>query len=235
MLHTIIVVDALDSVDAALDVLTFEQYLEQYPKQDEPKTRIINLCDTQQYLSRGYYCSLLAEARKHKVFPSVTTINDLRDANFDRLMLGALSDGEQWPTQDTDIIIYFGWTEKTKWQTIARRVFERYPAPLLKVIIPFASEPSKVYVERIAIAQLNTEQCDFFNQKLHTFVTSVWRQREKKPKHRWDMAILVDPEETHPPSDKDAIKRFIKAANNLGINAELITAADADHIWEYDA
>ncbi|MBP6725194.1 MAG: RimK-like ATPgrasp N-terminal domain-containing protein, partial [Halioglobus sp.] len=30
-----------------------------------PRTRIINLCRNFDYLSEGYYCSLLAEARGH--------------------------------------------------------------------------------------------------------------------------------------------------------------------------
>lgn len=58
------------------EVLSFAEYLAQYPKANEQKTRVINLCDTQQYLSQGYYCSLLAEARQHEVLPSVSTIID---------------------------------------------------------------------------------------------------------------------------------------------------------------
>ena len=41
------------------------------------RTRIINLCRNFGYLSEGYYCSLLAEARGHKVIPSVQTLSDL--------------------------------------------------------------------------------------------------------------------------------------------------------------
>jgi hypothetical protein len=36
------------------------------------------LCRSYKYLGAGYYVSLLAEARGHKVIPSVRTINDLR-------------------------------------------------------------------------------------------------------------------------------------------------------------
>jgi hypothetical protein len=39
--------------------------------------RVINLCRGYRYLSTGYYCSLLAEARQHRVIPSVRTITDL--------------------------------------------------------------------------------------------------------------------------------------------------------------
>ena len=79
MHHTLIVANQHITLDVpSLTVLSFEQYLADYPKWNEPKTRVINLCDTDQYLSNGYYCSLLAEARQHRVIPSVNTINDLR-------------------------------------------------------------------------------------------------------------------------------------------------------------
>ena len=80
MFKTLIIVDddtCYPQLNAAC--ITFAQYLSDYPKLNEPKTRIINLCNTQQYLSKGYYCSLLAEARKHLALPSVKTINTLRD------------------------------------------------------------------------------------------------------------------------------------------------------------
>ncbi|HBC33461.1 MAG TPA: RimK family alpha-L-glutamate ligase, partial [Marinobacter adhaerens] len=58
------------------DVLTFDQYL-QFPAPPASRVRVINLCQSARYLSKGYYCSLLAEARGHHVVPSVMTLNDL--------------------------------------------------------------------------------------------------------------------------------------------------------------
>jgi len=58
------------------DVLTFDQYL-QFTTPASGRVRVINLCQSAKYLSRGYYCSLLAEARGHHVVPSVMTLNDL--------------------------------------------------------------------------------------------------------------------------------------------------------------
>ncbi|HEX4975762.1 MAG TPA: RimK-like ATPgrasp N-terminal domain-containing protein, partial [Pseudomonadales bacterium] len=90
MYKTIVVVDSDDTEiqsyfekDPVLLVISFQRYLTDYPKLNEPKTRVINLCDTAHYLSKGYYCSLLAEARQHKVLPSVKTVNDLRDSGKD--------------------------------------------------------------------------------------------------------------------------------------------------------
>lgn len=46
-------------------------------KDDKERIKIINLCRSYKYLSAGYYCSLLAEARGHSVIPSVKALNDL--------------------------------------------------------------------------------------------------------------------------------------------------------------
>ncbi|MDW7547706.1 RimK-like ATPgrasp N-terminal domain-containing protein [Pseudoalteromonas peptidolytica] len=63
MLSTLFVVDqSTDVLPLANNVVTFETYLQEYPKLGESKLRVINLCDCDRYLSQGYYCSLLAEA-----------------------------------------------------------------------------------------------------------------------------------------------------------------------------
>ena len=133
MYNTLVVTDQTETPLLDLNVITFDQYLEDYPKLGETRTRIINLCDTEQYLSRGYYCSLLAESRQHRVLPSVNTINDLRfldDADEGRLqpLLPKLGADLKLPVT---LNIHFGWCAQEEWKRIARALFERYPSPLL--------------------------------------------------------------------------------------------------------
>ena len=40
--------------------------------------RVFNLCKDYSYQSKGYYVSLLAEARGHKVIPNVKSIRDFK-------------------------------------------------------------------------------------------------------------------------------------------------------------
>ena len=49
MYKTIIVVDSQDHGISKTDytIVTFEEYLSAYPKKNEPKTRLLNLCDTE--------------------------------------------------------------------------------------------------------------------------------------------------------------------------------------------
>jgi glutathione synthase/RimK-type ligase-like ATP-grasp enzyme len=240
MLNTLIVVDddkLLSNTELA--AISFEQYLSDYPKKDERKTRVINLCDTEIYLSRGYYCSLLAEARQHKVLPSVNTINDLRNASdvtaFDFGLTASIVDSESiGENQIITLPVYFGWTEDEAWKKVARIVFDRYPSPILMVEISRDRDGVQLGIKGARLSQLDKQQREVFLSRLENFTQKVWRQPAQR-KHRWEMAILVDENEPNPPSDKEAINRFIKAASNVGIHAETITSGKHSQILQYDA
>ncbi len=241
MYKTIIVVDSQDHGISETDytIVTFEEYLSAYPKKNEPKTRLLNLCDTEHYLSRGYYCSLLAEARKHRVLPSVSTINDLRALSTElstgiRLNLPSsvfrIDEGEQ-----VEMFIYLGWTEQGSWRKLAKQIFEKYPAPILQLMVTHDASGIRMSVKRYAHSCLNEIEKSKFNNQLNSFSKEVWSNASNKKSPRWDLAILVNPDEAQPPSDKEAIKRFIKAAEKVGIHAETITAEQASHISQFDA
>ncbi|MGB0957016.1 MAG: RimK family protein [Litorivicinus sp.] len=222
MYKTLVVVDQLDP--AHPEAITFEQYLADYPKKAEPKTRVINLCNTEHYLSRGYYCSLLAEARQHRVLPSVETINDLRAREMPQ---GLAVTATLW--------VYFGRTPQTKWAALAKKAFDSFPAPLLKLTLYTQGSSTQFWATRASLDELNDSERAEFAAALHDFTAKVWRTPRKPRAYRWDMAILVDPDESHPPSDKRALEKCVKAAAKLGIHAELLTAEQLGSIAQYDA
>jgi len=242
MYETIVVVDA--DVQALnlenLKVISFESYLADYPKLHEAKTRIVNLCDTKHYLSRGYYCSLLAEARQHKVLPSVRTINDLRAVDFDVVEgLSTKFSAEIARFQQTEFVVefkvFFGWTASAEWLRVARKLFDKYPAPVLSVKVARTEQSIQIQVKRVGYVDLLPEERDQFVDRLLHFMGTAWRTQHTEKRLRWNMAILVNPEETHPPSDKEAIKRFVKAASKVGIQADVVQNAHKSRILQYDA
>ena len=219
MFKTLIVVDNNEQslAHSFENVITFNTYLRDYPKHNEPKTRIINLCDSSQYLSKGYYCSLLAEARKHQVLPSVKTINALRSGQTLMLNVGHLDDA-----------LYFGHAVNELQNKAAKAVFKQYPAPIL-----FVDEAG--LLQQGSLASLNAQQHQDFVAKLTEFTQTQWRISSTQKRYRWDMAILVDHNEKVPPSDKDAIARFIKAAAKHGIYAQALSFDEIDNIAQFDA
>src|SRR3954464_654681 len=59
-------------------ILTARRYLAEPESGNEGTVRVLNLCRTGRYQGRGYYVSLLAEARGQRPVPGVKTIEDLR-------------------------------------------------------------------------------------------------------------------------------------------------------------
>jgi glutathione synthase/RimK-type ligase-like ATP-grasp enzyme len=250
MIHTIVVVDSAanfaDAIpDLGVPVIDFNQYLSDYPKKGEPKTRVINLCATDLYLSRGYYCSLLAEARQHRVLPSVNAINDLiirsDNAQLDSHQLtlpqhlcAGLADKADLGNGE-NVLAYFGHTENTAYQRIAKYAFERFPVPILSLSVTVAHNVTSVTVQLVSIDSLDELQQSLLFKRLTQFIATNWRKTSPKKRARWDMAILHNPEEKTPPSDAKALKNFLKAAQQVGIHAELITPKQLGLITQYDA
>ncbi len=240
MQQTLIVVeDSADwSFETAATLISFEKYLHDYPKLNEPKTRIINVCDTENYLSKGYYCSLLAEARCHRVLPSVKTINALRNRHAEAesywLAENDVSDLESLKERQ-EHFIFFGACADKRIERLAGKLFQQFPAPVLKMTLYREHGKLGFTLKRESPSVLNPDQRDDFLQALHAFTQTVWRGGAKGKRLRWDMAILIDPEEKVPPSNRQAITRFVKAAAKLGINAQTLQVSELQNIDQYDA
>lgn len=124
------------------DVVTAQEYLE-LPIDDDTgkRVQVINLCRHYKYLRHGYYCSLLAEARGHKVIPSVRTISELARKSLyslvledlDRTLDKALAAHPYGSTDGFTLTLYFGRTDIEPLQDLARQLFEAFPCPLLLV------------------------------------------------------------------------------------------------------
>jgi glutathione synthase/RimK-type ligase-like ATP-grasp enzyme len=232
------------------DVLSFDQYL-QFSAPANSRVRVINLCQSAKYLSRGYYCSLLAEARGHHVVPSVMTLNDLSRKGLFSLELEELdasvvnwleaagsvidpASDERAATHEVRIRTYFGQTEHPDLKPVARALFERFPSPILEVVFRRRKSWQIESMKPAAPADLDEREQDAFASALDRFSSMVWRKPRTRRRYRFDLAILVNPEEEMPPSDAVALKRFEKAGRKLGINVEQITRKDYMRLPEYD-
>ena len=218
------------------DVILAEDYLVE-PLAKE-RYRVINLCRQYTYLSTGYYCSLLAEARGHQVLPAVKSISDLSR----RIWLGMINvDAEKQLSElageakTYDLMVYFGMTSVNGLNDLARQLFEQFTMPILKVSFQFRGNWRVNTLEAGALNQLSDAQQTDFANALDSYSHLVWRKPRSPKSYKYDMAILVDPEERFPPSNSVAIKNFIRAAGKHGIMAETITRKDMGKLAEYDA
>lgn len=205
------------------------------------RIKIINLCRNYKYLSSGYYCSLLAEARGHSVIPPIKAINDLSKSNLYSLQTEDLdleiqkAFKNQTPSENICISIFFGRTEKEQLQDVARQIFDLFPAPILQVEFQWDKKWEIYSIRTGSINTLSKSDEDKFASSLDDYSTKIWRKPKAKKKYRYDLAILHNPNEEMPPSDKKALASFIKAGKENDVLVELIEKKDFGRIAEYDA
>ncbi len=202
--------------------------------------KIINICRSYRYQSMGYYVSLLAEARGHKPVPSITAIQDMKSLGIIRLasdeleevMAKALSDHQP---EKLSFSAYFGKTPDKGLELLASRLFKLFPAPFLRADLTFANGWQLQNVSPLSVKDIPAEERDFAESVSTEYFAGKKLIIPKRPVSRYDLAILHDPEEARPPSDAKALKRFVRAAETLGVGVELVTREDSNRLSEFDA
>ncbi|PWE37886.1 RimK family alpha-L-glutamate ligase [Pseudomonas prosekii] len=207
------------------------------------RTQVINLCRNYKYLGQGYYCSLLAEARGHKVLPSVRIISELsRKAlygvgldDLERTLERALANHPYGNTEAFTLSLYFGKATIDSLQEIGRQLFEAFPCPILLVEFRRGETWQIAGIKPGALHKLRDDQQHVFANALDAFNRRTWRQPASKRMARYDLAILQDPDEALPPSNALALERFVETGKQLGIDVELIEKKDYARLAEFDA
>lgn len=222
-----------------VEVVTSRQFLTD-PSFSEGRMRVFNLCKSYRYQTTGYYVSLLAEARGHRAIPSVTTMLDIRSPSLLRTVADDLEDLVQSTLKKVaeprfSLNIYFGETLDKTCRELGHKLHSLFQAPLLQAVF--------VKMDRWLLAQLTplavTRVPEADRERLPELARSYFAKKQfrqpARQRNPYDLAILVDPQEASPPSDKDALKRFETAADRLGFDVEFITREDYSRLSEFDA
>ncbi|MDD2239286.1 MAG: RimK family protein [Kiritimatiellae bacterium] len=245
MNHILLVTDNPDrwSFDIpSVTVVTARQYLTDPQIQRLRNCRVFNLCRHYRYQSAGYYVSLLAEARRHRPLPKITTLQDLKTSSIFRDIPPDLDEIVQKslaPLQsDTfTLSIYFAQNTAKRYERLARQLFNLYPAPLLRAEFKRDTEMrwSLTNISPISGAAVPAEHQEMVEHFARDYFSRSNRRIRRRVPARFSMAILADPGDPDLPSDPKALQRFIRAAENQSIEAELITRDDYGTLAEYDA
>lgn len=221
-------------------ILTARRYLAEPEGGNEGAVRVLNLCRTGRYQGRGYYVSLVAEARGQRPVPDVKTIEDLRSEAYVRaledeiqpLMQKALKDDE---SEGFRLDVYFG--KHPTHPAIAEQLFARVRAPLLRVLFARAEGSWRIdTLQALGLGDVPAQSRALLMEAVKSFMaekTAAKRQVAKKGRPR--LAVLWDPNEPHKPSNEEALQRFVKAAPLVGLDAELIGPEALERLPEFDA
>lgn len=204
--------------------------------------RVFNCCRSYRYQSAGYYVSLLAAAREHKPIPNLATIQDMKSPSIVRLTSEDLEELIQKSLSDIKsptfpLSIYFGRNLARKYDRLASQLFQMFHAPFLRAHFEYDAKDGwrLQKVGPISEKEIPSGHHPFVLEVATEFFASRRFSVRRREVSRYDLAILWDSKNPSPASDETAVKRFIRAADSLGIEAETITREDFSSIGEYDA
>ena len=220
------------------EVVPAREYLTDLRFVDLRRARVFNLCRSYSYQSVGYYVSLLAAARGHRPLPSVTTVQDLKLSAVVRIA----SDEVEALVQRSlariksdrfTLSIYFGRNLARRYDRLARALFNYFPVPLLRAEFIRADQWRLQSLRPFASSGIPDSHRPFVVEQAARFFARPRLAEPAAP--RYELAILLNPDETDAPSDERAIRRFIRAGAGLGIRVSVIGKDDLGEIAEYDA
>ncbi len=203
--------------------------------------RIVNLCRHERPLSTGYFISLLAEARRHRVMATARTLHNLSSKRFygDELNdLETVIRRSLAPiTGDTfTLSVYFGTNLAERHARLAQRLFFHFPCPLFRAHFAWRREKGWEIrsLKPLGLSEVPPGHLDAVKAAIDAFLRKRWTSGRNRGGGGYDLAILHNPEEKHPPSDRKALQNFLSAGKRLGLNTELITRADYPKLLEFD-
>ena len=216
-------------------VLTARRYLAETESGNEGAVRLLNLCRTGRYQGRGYYVSLLAEARGLRPVPAIKTIEDLRSEAFVRsLEVQQLEIQQQDESERFQLDVYLG--KHPTHQALAEQLFAKVRAPLLRALFVRAQGSWRLdALQALGLADIPQQNRAFLLEAVKSFMAeSPVARRQGAKKGRPRLAILWDPNEETKPSNEGALQRFVKAAPLVGLEAELIGPDALERLPEFD-
>jgi glutathione synthase/RimK-type ligase-like ATP-grasp enzyme len=242
----VVVVDALrdfPNAETPHKVITTSDYLARPKLFSGPgRPKIINLARSYNYQSKGYYASLLAEARGHRIIPSVETMLELREPKLYKQSLPDLQEALTSAARKArveasapfELLFCFGQSRDPRFEAFGRLLFDWYRCPAMEVSIT----PGEVWrIDRLRarpLAKLAAEDAAFLREALHKHSERDWRSPRPRVPAKYSLAVLYDPHEQMPPSSAETLRYFQRFAERHSVEVDLLTKKQLAELAEYD-
>lgn len=194
------------------------------------------------YQRTGYYVALLAEARGHRVWPDVGTIQDLKSRSHRRTLLERIGPAAaaELAAIDDDAVrlrLFFGVPLRNRaLAQLGRELFERLPVPGIEIALEKRDSGWEVRgIDLLDLTSLTEADRKVAEAVVRDQVAHPAAASDPALQPRFELAILQDPNEAEPPSSPEALQMFAKAAESLGVRATFITRADYARLPSFDA
>lgn len=223
-----------------VEVIATREYLSNPQFAAIKNARVFNLSNDYSYQSRGYYVSLLAEARGHRPLPDVKTILDLKAPSLAKIVSDSLDDIIQKSLKSLKykefvLNIYFGQNSDSQYSKLASELYRLFQSPLLRAKFVCNKKWSLQGIKAISMKDIPDEQLEYIRTFAGDYFSKKRYDKARPDKSVYDLAILYSSETESPPSNKQAINKFVEVAEKQGFNVELITQEDFNKLPSFDA
>lgn len=242
-MQTVIVTDNLDNwafLSELAPIIHASEYLSDDQYAESKSYRVINLCQSYNYQSIGYYVSLLAQARDHKALPSVHGIQDVMNVSLSKLISQDTHEEIQHSLNDIKgneftLSLYFGQNMAKRYATLAKQLHGLFPLPLIRFTLEKKKQWRIKKLVALSLADVPEHHKAFMKEAAENYLSKKRVHQWRKKQRYHDLAILVDPLEPNAPSNKKALDFFISSGEELGLNVDIIDKNESKSIGEYDA
>jgi len=201
---------------------------------------ILNLARSYAYQSEGYYASLLAEARGHRVSPSVQTMVELSKKSLYNHALPDLGETLQevlarGAPRVESLFVAFSRAEIPAYESLAREAMDWFRTPALEIEFDDEAPHGIGRIRAMPPHKLKDQRRQFFLDAMAGYTKGKVRDTKARAPAKWALAVLVDPNEKTAPSKPASLKRFADVAEKMGVEVELIDPTDLPSLAEFDA
>lgn len=204
------------------------------------RPNVINLARSYAYQSEGYYASLLAEARRHRVAPTVQPMVELRQKSLYAHALPELDaalakdiEGNAAPVER--ILVAFASANVRGYQRFSKLIYDWFRMPVIEALVAGGSKPAIQSLRPIAPHRLKGEEREFFLSALANHTNRRWTAPKAKAAARWSLAVLTDQREDNPPSSSASVKKLAAIADKMGVEVEPLYPNELASLAEFDA
>lgn len=201
---------------------------------------ILNLARSYSYQSEGYYASLLAEARGHRISPSVQTMVELSKKSLYNHALPDLGETLQealakGAPKVESLFVAFSRTELPAYERLAREAMDWFRTPALEIEFDEEAPHGIGRIRAVPPHKLKDARRKFFLDSMEAYTKGRVKNEKARTPAKWALAVLVDPHEKTAPSKPSSLKRLADVAEKMGVEVELIDPTDLPSLAEFDA
>lgn len=239
----IIVSDAIHKDDLNIPeakVYTPEEYMTGDIFLKSNRFHILNLCKSYRTHTMGYYVSLMASARNHRITPSIMAVKDISNISIAQSLLDEIKESaiKKLKTVSEDafeLIVILGKTPSSTYASLAKKLYGLFEVPFFSIKIEVHSTWKIKKINTLSLRFVMKNYPELLRKGFSEIYKKRRYNRTRLKTYKYDLAILVNENEATPPSCPAALEKFRRAAEQVGFFVEFINKSDFRRICEFDA